>query len=506
MTDQPTTAGTVSRQAPWLALGLALLLLSNGRWILPAAGWLFAIGWLVFLDRTRAVSGLTTAFLAFVGAHFVMWWEIIPAPGALYFLIAATYATLYFLPFLAHRLLSPKLTGIRQTLVFPLVWVGVELLISRLTPYGSWASLAYGQSDHLAVLQLASIAGTAGISFLLTWFGSVVARALRPDLEIRGRWSAAVACALVLGLVFGFGEVRLLTGRTGATVRVAALVPSPTAFHELERALAPIRQGREVSPSEMRSLEEAEKRLNHDLLARSRREAESGARLVAWSETAGRVLGEDQDALLQRLSRLAREQEIVLLAALGVFHPDLNPPFENKVVGIEPSGDLAWEFHKAHPIAGAESPFMAAGAGEIRSLETDFGRVGIVICHDLDFPPLLRQASSERIGLLVAPSDDWTVIATLHARMATFRAVENGFTLLRPTNGGRSLAVDPYGRVLARVDFTDDSMVAEVPTKSVTTIYGRVGDLFAWLAVLSVLLLYPSRLLRRTNETSHSAS
>ena len=478
------------RRFLWLGAGFALLLIANGRWILPLASWLFPVGWLVFLDRTRRLPGLSLAFLAYVLANFIFWWGIIPAPGALYFLIAATYAAAYFLPFVAHRLLASRTADFRATLIFPLAWVSVEFLFSRwVTPYGSWASLAYTQSEQLALVQLASVTGITGISFLMAWFASVVAWMLRPGQQTAGRVRAGGTFAVVMLAVIAFGQLRLVTDKPDPTVRTAALVPSGPAVAELERLLAPVRRGEEVSESVLPAIEAAAARLNEDLMLRTRREAQAGARLIAWSETAGRLFVADEEDFLARASRLAAEEGVVLLLGIGVWHPEGSPPFENKVVAIDATGTVAWQYHKAHPIVGAESSFIDKGAGSISSLDEEYGRVGAVICHDLDFPSLLRQASANRIGLVVAPSADWSLIAVLHARMATFRAVENGFNLLRPTSNGRSLAVDTRGRVIARLDFPEDAMTADVPAASVRTIYGLVGDLFSWLCLVGLIWL-----------------
>jgi apolipoprotein N-acyltransferase len=297
------------RRFLWLGLGVALLLVANARWILPLATWFFAIGWLVFFDRSRRFSGLAIGFLVYVLVHFVIWWGIIPAPGVLYYLIAATYAAAYFLPFLAHRLFASDVTAFRATLVFPLAWVSVELLFSRwVTPYGSWASLGYTQSDSLTLVQLASLTGTAGITFLITWFASVVAWMLRPGLESRGRVRAAGAFAVAILVVLVFGQLRLGSGDTGGSVRTASLVPSRSALGELEQSLRPVRGGAELSESDMRAIQAAATRLNNDLLRRTRREARAGAKLIAWSETAGRVLASEEEALLAQASRLARSR------------------------------------------------------------------------------------------------------------------------------------------------------------------------------------------------------
>lgn len=504
MTDSPnparTSVSTRGGRALWLLVGFALLIVANGRWIFPLASWFFAVGWLVYVDRSRRLSGLTTAFVAYVLANFVFWWGIIPAPGILYYLIAATYAAVYFLPFVAHRLLAGEAAGFKGTLVFPLAWVSAEFVFSRwLTPYGSWASLAYTQSEQLALVQLASLTGVTGISFLMTWFASVVAWMLRPDLDARRRVRAAGTFAVVFLAVLIFGQLRLATDRVGDSVRTAALVPSAAAVDELERLLAPVRRGEPLAESVLPAIEAAAARLNDDLLLRTQREARAGARLIAWSETAGRLFVFDEEAFLARASRLAAEEGVTLMLALGVWHPDDAPPFENKVVAIDPTGSVVWEYRKAHPIVGAEASFVDAGGGAVLALDEEFGRVGAVICHDLDFPPLLRQASAERIGLIVAPSADWSVIAVLHARMAVFRAVENGFTLLRPTSNGRSIAVDTRGRVLARLDFPEDAMIADVSTVPVRTLYGMAGDWFSWLCIAALVLL--SFVLRRGTGT-----
>ena len=484
------------RRIPWLLLGAALLLVANGRWILPLAAWLFPIGWLVFLDRSRRLSGLGLAFLAFLLIHFSIWWGIIPAPGIIYYIVAAIYAAAYFVPFVVHRLVAGRADAFLGTLVFPLAWVSAELVFSRwLTPYGSWASLTYTQSDSLALVQLASVTGIAGITFLMTWFASVVAWMLRPQVSGHRRLRAAAAYGVVMGVVVVSGQVRLTGHIDAESVRVAAIVPDAERLSALETLLQPVRQGRELAIADLGLIQEAASSLNEDLFKRTRREARAGARLIAWSETASRVFASEEEAFLAQASRVAAEENVILFLAVGVWHPDGTPPFENKVVVVDTSGVIALQYHKAHPIYGGESSLISAGAESVAGYEAGFGRVGAVICHDLDFPPLLRQASSASLDLVVAPSDDWDDVAPLHARMAVFRAVENGITLFRPTRGGRSMAVDSRGRITARVDMPDDAMVADIRIGRVGTVYGVTGDLFSWgcVAGLCVWLVLGAR-------------
>ncbi|NIN72785.1 MAG: hypothetical protein GTO46_12850 [Gemmatimonadetes bacterium] len=469
----------------WLVLAVALQFVANGRWIIPQATWLAPIAWLVYLERSRTLRALAVAFALFVLVQFVVWRPIIPAPGLLYYLIAGVYAIVYFLPFALHRTVAARLTGFEATLVFPTAWVGIELVFHRwITPYGSWFSLAYTQTDFLPLLQLAAITGVAGISFLITWLAAVVAWSLDPERTGDQRRRAAAIYGLAFLCVLVFGQVRLGGhGSEGESVRVAGIVPSPELMAELETALAPVRRGEPVTVSELATISSIAERLNDDLFTRTIREARAGARLVAWSETAGRVMESDETVLLDRASRLAKAEGIDLVLAYGVWIPDGQPPFENKVVAVSATGEIAWEYQKANPIVGAESAFTGAGDGVVRRLETPYGAVGAVICHDLDFAPLLRQANREGIGLIVGPSADWPAITPLHANMAILRSIESGFSLLRPTSTGRSIATDTRGRTLASINYADDAMIAHVRALSVRTVYGAIGDLFAWLCL-----------------------
>lgn len=88
--------------------------------------------------------------------------------------------------------------------------------------------------------------------------------------------------------------------------------------------------------------------------------------------------------------------------------------------------------------------------------------------------------------------DDWKALDPAHSQVATFRAIENGFSLVRQASQGLSIATDYEGRVLAASDyFTTDqqTMVAYVPAHGVRTIYATIGDLFAWLCLIGLVAL-----------------
>jgi apolipoprotein N-acyltransferase len=70
------------------------------------------------------------------------------------------------------------------------------------------------------------------------------------------------------------------------------------------------------------------------------------------------------------------------------------------------------------------------------------------------------------------------------------RAIENGYSLVRPTYNGISFASDFNGNVLSTMEFDENQtgiMYADVPTKGVSTLYPHIGDVFGWLCVVGAL-------------------
>ena len=113
----------------------------------------------------------------------------------------------FWLPYLADRLLVNRLRGFAATLVFPLLQVSLEYIITTVSPLGSWGSLAYTQHSFLPFLQLLSITGMWGLSFLIAWLAPVVNWAWEQDFALQrvrtGVLTYGGILALVLVLVAG---------------------------------------------------------------------------------------------------------------------------------------------------------------------------------------------------------------------------------------------------------------------------------------------------------------
>jgi apolipoprotein N-acyltransferase len=471
----------------WLGLGGLFQLFGFGKWMIPAAAWLVPMFLLHFTRRVDPLAGALGIWLTLWIAISAANYDVIRVPGVAYFGVTALVAASQMLPYLADRLMAPRLPGFASTLVFPLAWVTMELINSRANPYGTWGALAYTQYGNLPLMQLASVAGIWGIAFLITWFGSTLNWAWENNFDWTIVRTGVFIYAAVWSLVMLAGGVRLAFAPEAPTVRVAGIgwpkgIIEPSEFL---RILAP-----DLTATERKQIREKFGSLHDSFFERSRREVQAGAKIVVWPEGNLMVLKEDESAFLDRARRFAREHDIFLLMGMGTLEPGAVRPVDNKAVLVNPAGEIAFSYTKITAVPGFEASVNIRGQGPIPVADTPYGRIASPICFDLDFPQIIRQVGRFRADLILVPASDYKdlrAVGQLHQRMAEFRAIENGVAMFRITRWGGSGAVDPYGRRLAAMDdFTthDNVMVAQVPTSAgIRTIYARIGDLFAWLCV-----------------------
>jgi apolipoprotein N-acyltransferase len=231
-----------------------------------------------------------------------------------------------------------------------------------------------------------------------------------------------------------------------------------------------------------------------DLFERSQREARAGAKIVAWSEAAALVLTEDRQEVVRRAAELAAREGIYLQISMIVLldndGSDGEPVNENHAVMLDPGGEVVWDYLKSKPTPGDGH---TAGPGILPTVDTPYGRLSTVICQDDFFPGLLRQAGQADVDILLAPSSDWPSVAAWHAQQSTFRAVESGVSIVRPTRQGISLATDAQGRLIGhKADYEvadGQTLVTSVPTRGEDTVYTVVGELFAYLSLLLLLAI-----------------
>ena len=464
----------------FLSMVLGIFALTIGKWIIPLAAWLGPIFAIRFM-RTQRRVWLGYLLLAVTTGVAVA--VALPAfLGQLRIGIVIGSAIIVNLAYLADRLLVSRLRGFAATLVYPLVFTALEFINSFTNPLGSFGSIAYSQYGNLALLQLASLTGMLGLSFLMSWFASVVNWAWERDFAWQKIQRGVALYTGIMFLVLLYGQVRLWFASPPAeTVRVAGFtaVDFRASQKELFHALNEDRAA-------FREMAAARYPLYFD---ETIQEARSGAKIVVWPEHAAPVAKEDEPALIARAQEVAQQEGIYLAISLMAFYAD-ESPYEAKLLIFDPNGEMVLEHYKYGGV-GFEGN-RVNGDGNLRTAETPYGVLSGVICWDTDFPGTVLQAGRNGTDILLSPSMDLRDIDPVHAHMAVLRAIENGVSVVRVADNGLSIVADPYGRVLAAMDhFTagERVIVAQVPTHGVPTFYPVIGDLVGWLAIAGFVVI-----------------
>lgn len=472
----------------WLALAIGTLigLFVSGKWTVPAASWLAGIFLLYFTRNQRPWLGyLVVTLVSFVTVS-LGWYGMQPLPLPAYLTMMFVGAATGSLPYLFDRLLAPRLADasgrprFAGTLIFPLAATAIEFIFMTGSPLGSFGASPYAQYGNLLLLQLLSVGGMWVITFLVSWLASVVNWAW----ERRDTWPSAhrglLVYGAVLALVLLFGGLRLWRAPApAATVPIASFTAVPLDFGAL---LPRDETDRAAFRAETRAIHQA-------YLARTVEEARQGARIILWPEGAGIGVAEDVDALVAEGRRIAQAEGIYLAMPVFYLYPEEDRPAENRLLIADPAGEIVLDHVK---YGGNEIEGTLRGDGQLQTVETPYGTLSGVVCWDTDFPEVIAQASRNGTDILLSPANDWEAISPLHGQMSSFRAIENGITVVRHANNGLSLVSDPWGRPLASMDHfaADDRVVrAEVPVAGTGTLYAVVGDSFGWLAVAGFLAM-----------------
>jgi len=416
-------------------------------------------------------------------------WE---ASGVLASLVAAASVFPALFSFCFCRLSRRSLTT--ALLAAPFLWVTLEFARTRLPAIGfPWNLLGYAVRDNLTLLQITAVTGVYGLSFLLCAYCALIVWSARA-LESRGKKRAAGWFLVIL----------------------APLVPAVTSMadhwipQEPPQHLAWLVQTNfPQAPSYPADWMSTHARELDELERLSITAAQNGAELVIWPEVPAPFSMQDAQ-FAARAERIARATRSGFLFGVVDWKPGSNgglSPY-NSAALMGPSGRLVFLYDKIHLVPFGEYVPLRRWLGFAHQLTAEVGefqhgslyrvggiggqKLGVFICYEAIFPSEVRRFTERGAGLLINLSNDgWfgrSAAPPQHLMMARVRAVENRRWLLRATNNGYTVAVDPYGRYAARLA-TDirGALAAPYGLRSDRTLYARWGDWLAWLCVAATL-------------------
>jgi apolipoprotein N-acyltransferase len=482
----------------WLVVGALLLPFAAWQTVIPLAAWLAPV-FLLRFSRTSRHAGiaLPLIFVAYLTAGIAggrgLPWSTLGFIGNDVF-----KPLLWTLPYVVDRALSRRLSPWPRTLVFPLAFTSVDWALSLLRVSSS-ASPVYAQSD-LVLMQIMSITGMWSVTFLIMWFSSTVNVLWEHGFDWKPMRSMAVTFTAALLVVLAFGGVRMAFDMpTSQHVEVATITNNAAvwqaAVNQIDSTFnQPTDAQREATlPKFQATLDK--------MLERSETALSGGAKIVSWQEEAAWLFAEDRQNALDRASALAKQYDAYLQVSLGVFTRTAAwPCLLDQSVLIDNTGRVLWTYDKSYLVPYDEAFSTIPGKSPLPFADTPYGRLGCAICYETYFPALVRQAGQNNVDILFAPSNDPREFALTDCAISVPRAIENGFSLVRAGGHGRTLVTDYEGRILGSQDyFTNDSgiMMTTVPTHGVRTFYSRIGDIFAYLCIVGLVVLIVWTIVRR---------
>ncbi|MGA9779673.1 MAG: apolipoprotein N-acyltransferase [Limisphaerales bacterium] len=426
----------------------------------------------------------------------------------------------------------------RWSLAGAAVWVALEMVRARLLGGFPWDFLGVSQYRMVPLIQIASVTGVYGVSFLVAWFSLSLfsaARAIFGDPARRFVWQAEMSLPLVtvIGL-FIFGYVRAEQGNSPeAMLRVTLVQPSiPQTLiwnpAQDEKRFQQLVQLTEKALAESRK-RDPEGQVIQILNSSNQNEGQNGTRIarpsertdvLIWPESAVPELDEDT---FDAISRLARSNRVWIIfnSEDVVFQPDTTNYF-NSAFLVAPAGRLANIYHKRKlvmfgeyiplvqwlpfvkwltPITGSFTPGDQAVTFALGDLHVN---AAPLICFEDTFPGTARASAGNGVDFLVnVTNDGWfgdSAAQWQHMASAVFRAVENNLPLIRCANNGvtcwidasgrmREIFRDPGGSVYGAGALTVDVPVTQNGAGRAPTFYHRHGDWFGWTCVVVAVLV-----------------
>ena len=382
-------------------------------------------------------------------------------------------------------------------------WAAMELAMTYLWSGFPWNLLGPSQYRILPLIQIASVTGVYGVSFVVVWVSAALSCAIwvawraQPALPVLARELAAPLLALAGATLFGGLELSAPES-PAAQLRVALVQPA-------------------IPQSIIWDLNERTNRL-HKLLELSHAALAQGADLLVWPEAAlpANMVGRTRETQ-ELITALVRSNGVWMVFGgvdTALRRGGGGEPFRfNAAFLIDPAGDLISRYYKQHLVVFGEYmpavrwlPFLkhlrqSGGGMEPGRRPVSFqmqrprARFSPLICFEDVFPRETRESvDADTDFLLNLTNNGWfgeSAAQWQHAVCALFRAVENGLPLVRCTNNGLTCWIDAKGRIHdacfpgSRNIYQAGYKIVTVPLqpswpKQPPTIHHRFGDWFGW--------------------------
>ncbi len=452
------------------------------------------------LPADAAKYGLVTGLVYFGGIlpwivnALGVYGHIGPALSILLMLVLVSYLALYISLF---GWITAKMGRDPEAILLaPFIFVIVELLRGELLTGYPWALLAHSQHTVPEVIQIASVTGAAGVTFLIMAVNAAICYSYLKHRQGEKAYlfSVAIIGLALLNFAWGHLEIKRVEGQKGTEFKAALIQGNIYQDNKWDNAY------RRMILKEYFGMTYKASRENPDV--------------IIWPETAIPFYYGSDRVADQRYSQNMREMVAtiktpLLFGSMGIEREEGGDYVHfNRAWVLDPSGAES-HYDKVHLVPfGEYVPIrrilffvenIDAVGGDLGvgqdATPVDIGGVpaGVQICYEIIFAKYSRRFARNGARIMVnITNDGWfgpTAASAQHMMSLPFRAVENRMPILRAANTGISGFVTATGKMKSLTPIFETLMVIDtvtIPPPGKMTFYTRFGDVFTFVCIFIV--------------------
>jgi apolipoprotein N-acyltransferase len=345
------------------------------------------------------------------------------------------------------RLLRNRHSALGDALAFSALWLAFDALRGWVLTGFPWLYIGYSQLDG-PLASLAPLGGVWLLSFAIALSATLLVALPRLRTE-----KPRLALAIVL-LAAPWIAALLLNGHAWTTPKGEPLTVAAVQGN--------VAQSMKWDPKKL----EMQLLLYRDMTFRSR-----PADLIVWPETAVPILKEHAEGYLKMMAGFAEQRDAALITGVPVRQPNADGELRY-YNGLTTAGDASGTYLKQKLVPfGEYVPLQDLLRGLIAFFDlpmSDFARgeagqpllqakglqIAPYICYEVVYPEFAAGLAAQSDLLLTVSNDAWfgrSIGPLQHLQMAQMRALEAGRWMIRATNNGITVLIDPYGDITEQI-------------------------------------------------------
>jgi apolipoprotein N-acyltransferase len=448
--------------------------------------------------KTAMIQTALFGFFASISQYY--WIGFVTAEGLWHLiligvtLIALYFGLYYFIAGMIFRILKKNFPRI-YLLFFPAIWICIDYIRTLGEVSFPWSFLGYSLVPFLPVIQIASITGVWGLTFLVV-IGNCLIWDLLRSYKVYGDtlpcWIHLTVLLIFLCGITIWGGFRISGNVSkGKEIKVSMVQSN---FDQLHWGVNSLDTAFSITDSLIYSVALQKPDLiigpESALLCFLSRRSEYRNRVSSWVNSIHipLLLG----GLHWDKASKGSSYDYFVYNSAFLFQPNTQLPIIYNKIKLVPFSE-SLPFEGVFPILSrvnlGEADFQR-GKDQMVLKINDSISAAPFICYEIIYPGFVRDRIKRGANLIVTITNDGWFGKTggpfQHAAMAQMRAVENGRPMVRCANSGISMIVDKFGKVSQKTPlYVRKTLTSQIKVDTSNTSYLKWGD---WFVVVCAIL------------------